>query len=101
MHFGALFCLSLIAAALLVGPVRSEDADDALRPYAIHIDRTQGTPLNGYGVYLGNGIAITAAHVVGGGDATRPQVKIAGERLPTKVVKDGNVHDVDLTVLSA
>ena len=100
MYFAAPFCLSLIAAALLAGPVHSEDADDALRPYAIHIDRTEGEPLNGYGVYLGNGIAITAAHVVGGGDATKPQIKIAGERLPTKVVKDGHFNDVDLTVLS-
>ena len=100
MHFAAPFYLGLIAAALLAGPVHSEDADDALRPYAIHIDRTAGEPLNGYGVYLGNGIAITAAHVVGGGDATKPQIKIAGERLPTKVVKDGHFNDVDLTVLS-
>jgi len=100
MHFAAPFCLSLIAAAVLAGPVHSEDADDALRPYAIHIDRTQGEPLNGYGVYLGNGIAITAAHVVGGGDATKPQIKIAGERLPTTVVKDGHLSDVDLTILS-
>ena len=100
MHFTAPFCLSLIAAAALAGPVHSEDADDALRAYAIHIDRTQGKPLNGYGVYLGNGIAITAAHVVGGGYATKPQVKIAGERLATKVVKDGHLSDVDLTILS-
>ena len=100
MHFAAPFCLSLIAAAVFAGPVHSQDADDALRLYAIHIDRTQGEPLNGYGVYLGNGIAITAAHVVGGGDATKPQVKIAGERLPTKVVKDGDLNDVDLTILS-
>ena len=100
MHFAAPFCLAVIAAAVLAGPVHPEDADDALRLFAIHIDRTQGKPLNGYGVYLGNGIVITAAHVVGGGDATKPQVKIAGQRLPTKVVKDGNVNDVDLTVLA-
>ena len=91
MHLAALFCLGLIATAVLARPVHSQDADDALRLYAIHIDRTQMQPLNGYGVYLGNGIVITAAHVVGGGDATKPQVKIAGEHLPTKVVKDGNV----------
>ena len=100
MRLAVPFCLGLIAAAVFAGPVHSQDADDALRLYAVHIDRTQGKPLNGYGVYLGNGIAITAAHVVGGGDATKPQVKIAGERLPTKVVKDGDLNDVDLTVLS-
>jgi hypothetical protein len=99
MYFATSFCLGLIAAAL-AGPAHSQDADDALRLYAVHIDRTQMQPLNGYGVYLGNGIVITAAHVVGGGDATKPQVKIAGEHLPTKVVKDGNLNDVDLTLLS-
>ena len=100
MHTAARFCFGLVVGAVIAGSVRLQDADDALRLYAIHIDRTQGQPLNGYGVYLGNGIVITAAHVVGGGDATKPQVKIAGERLPTKVVKDGNVNDIDLTVLS-
>ena len=100
MHFATPFCLAVIAAAVLVGPARSQGADDALRLYAVHIDRTQQQPLNGYGVYLGNGIVITAAHVVGGGDATKPKVKIAGEHLATKVVKDGNLNDVDLTVLA-
>jgi hypothetical protein len=100
MHLASPFCLGLIAAAVFVEPVHSQEADDALRLYAVHIDRTQRKPLNGYGVYLGNGIVITAAHVIGGGDATKPQVKIAGEYLPTKVIKDGNLNDVDLTVLS-
>jgi Trypsin-like peptidase domain len=99
MHFAIPFYLGLIAAAL-AGPAHSQEPDDALRFYAVHIDRTQKQPLNGYGVYLGNGIVITAAHVVGGGDATKPQVKIAGEYLQTKVVKDGDLNDVDLTLLS-
>ena len=94
------FCLSLIAAAVVAGTARSQDADAALRLYAVHIDRAQMTPLNGHGVYLGNGFVITAAHVVGGGDATKPQVKIDGRHLPTAIVKDGNVNDVDLTLLS-
>ena len=91
---------SIIIVALLIAPAHSQSADDSLRSYAIHIDRTRMEPLNGYGVYLGNGFVITAAHVVGGGDATKPQVKIDGGYLPTKVVKDGNVDDVDLTLLS-
>jgi hypothetical protein len=93
------FYLSLIATAV-AGPAHSQDTDETLNHYAVHIDRTQMEPLNGYGVYLGNGFVITAAHVVGGGDATKPQIKIAGQRLPTKVIKDGNVNDVDLTLLS-
>ena len=100
MQLAIAFCLSLIAAAVVAGMARSQDVDEALRLYAVHIDRTQVTPLNGYGVYLGNGFVITAAHVVGGGDATKPQVKIDGQHLRTAVVKDGNVNDVDLTLLS-
>src|SRR6476660_4513285 len=99
MRFAAHFYVGLIAAAL-AGPAHSQDADDALRLYAVHIDRTQQEPLHGYGMYLGNGFVITAAHVIGGGDATKPQVKIAGEYLRTEVVKDGNLNDVDLTLLS-
>jgi trypsin-like peptidase len=99
MKLAIRFLLSL-AAATVAGSAYSQDTDDALQLYAVHIDRTQMTPLNGYGVYLGNGFVITAAHVVGGGDATKPQVKIGGERLPTRVVKDGDLNDVDLTLLS-
>ena len=96
----AILFLVNVAAAAVAGSAYSQNTDEALRLYAVHIDRTQSTPLNGYGVYLGNGFVITAAHVVGGGDATKPQVKIAGERLPTQVVKDGDLNDVDLTPLS-
>jgi len=99
MGFATPFCIGLMAA-VLASPAHSQDADDALKLYAVHIDRTQKQPLNGYGIYLGNGIVITAAHVVGGGDATKPQVKIGGEHLPTRVVKDGDLNDVDLTLLS-
>jgi hypothetical protein len=96
----AILFLVNVAAAAVAGSAYCQDTDEALRLYAVHIDRTQSTPLNGYGVYLGNGFVITAAHVVGGGDATKPQVKIGGERLPTRVVKDGDLNDVDLTLLS-
>lgn len=99
MKAAILFLVS-VAAAAVTGSAYSQNTDEALRLYAVHIDRTQMTPLNGYGVYLGNGFVITAAHVVGGGDATKPQVKISGERLPTQVVKDGDLNDVDLTLLS-
>src|SRR5262249_6566256 len=99
VQFAVPLCFGFIAA-ILAESAHSEDADDAFRLYAVHIDRTQMQPLNGYGVYLGNGIIITAAHVVGGGDATKPQVKFAGEYLPTKVVKDGDFNDVDCKFLS-
>jgi Trypsin-like peptidase domain len=90
-RFATAFCFSLIAVAISVGPARSQDAgaDDSLRPFAVHVG-----PL--YGVYLGNGFVITAAHVVG----PAPHVEIAGESLPTRVVKRGDFNDIDLALLS-
>jgi len=100
-RFGvSLSAMALVMAMALAAPAHSQDADETLTAYAVHIDRTQQAPLNGYGVYLGNGFVVTAAHVIGGGDATKPQLKIAGQYIPTKVVKDGNLNDVDLTLLS-
>jgi hypothetical protein len=89
MQFATLFCLGLIAAAVLAGPAHPQDTDNSLRLYTVHIGGS-------YGVYLGGGIVITAAHVVG----LAPRVEIAGEDFPTKIVKRGDVNDVDLTLLS-
>ena len=84
------FCIGVSAAALVVvESARSEDAGDSLRPYAVSVG-------GGHGVYLGKGIVITAAHVAG----FPPQVEIAGEKVPTNVVKRGDLNDVDLTLLS-
>ena len=54
----------------------------------------------GLGVYLGNGLVLTAAHVVGSAGGTRPSVRIAGMDLPAKAIKEGKVERVDLTLLS-
>jgi Trypsin-like peptidase domain len=87
MPFATPFCLGLIAAAILAEPAHPQDANYLLRFYAVRIGA-------GYGVNLGKGIVITAAHVAG----LEPRVEIAGRDLPTKVVKRGD--DVDLTLLS-
>jgi hypothetical protein len=79
---------------------RAEDADESLRLYAVHVYRTGEKNWTGYGIHLGRGIVITAAHVAGLGFWRRPQVEIAGQKRSTNVVKDGHFHHVDLTVLS-
>ncbi|HEY1362419.1 MAG TPA: serine protease [Xanthobacteraceae bacterium] len=100
MRFARPLCAGLIAA-LLAASAHPEDADDPLRVYAVHIERTpKQEGWTGNGVYLGNGVALTAAHVAGLGLWTSPRVEIAGEALPTEVLKDGHFHDVDLTLLS-
>jgi hypothetical protein len=89
MHLAARFYLSLVVALMFAGPARPQDAHNPLRLYAVYVD-------GGYGVYLGKGFVITAAHVAG----LEPRVQIAGRQVPAKVVKRGDVSDVDLTLLS-
>ncbi|WP_426442363.1 S1 family peptidase [Bradyrhizobium genosp. P] len=69
--------------------------------YAVNIHQT---PLQswgpGYGIYLGKGLFITAAHVAGHTWFTRPKVSINGTEYPTLVVKAGSFETTDLTLLS-
>ena len=89
MHFTAPLCIGLIAASVMGGPARTQNAGDPLRLYAVRIG-------GGHGVYLGSGIVITAAHVAG----NEPRVELAGHDVPAKVLKQSDPSDVDLTLLS-
>lgn len=94
---GTLFIFSLFMAK----PCMSKNADASLLAYAIHVHRTPMQSWGpGFGIYLGKGLFITAAHVVGRGWMTRPKVVIAGEEFPTRVVKEGSFEGTDLTLLS-
>src|SRR6516165_11581862 len=96
------FFLATAALALLgFAHAQTDPADDSLRLYAVDIwhDPPQSWG-PGRGVYLGNGLVLTAAHVVGSAARTRPSVRIAGMDLPAKAIKEGNVERVDLTLLS-
>ena len=77
---------------------QSDPAD--LKALAVHINRTPQQPWPGYGIYLGNGLILTAAHVAGNVAQTKPHVVIAGQDLPAALVKEGNLDSVDLTLLS-
>jgi S1-C subfamily serine protease len=74
--------------------------DDDLKAYAVHINRTPQQPWPGYGIYLGNGLVLTASHVAGNFALTKPHVLIAGLDLPASLVKEGTLETVDLTLLS-
>jgi hypothetical protein len=98
--------LGLVKAAsfwllIMLSPAHAESTDDSLLAYAVNIHQT---PLQswgpGYGIYLGKGLFITAAHVAGRTWFTRPKVAIAGMEFPTKVVKAGDFETIDLTLLS-
>ncbi len=92
--FGLLMALLLQTSAL------AEDASETLLPYAIHVHRTPVQSWTGYGIYLGGGTFITAAHVVGRAWMTRPKVVIGGIEYPTQVIKEGSFEGTDITLLS-
>jgi S1-C subfamily serine protease len=92
-------CTALaIALTPTSGRAQSDRAD--LKAFAVHVNRTPQQPWPGYGVYLGNGLILTAAHVAGNVEETKPHVLIAGRDLPAALVKQGNLESVDLTLLS-
>jgi hypothetical protein len=90
----------VLAGAL--GPTlsRAQSGDFPLTALAVHINRTPQQAWPGYGIYLGNGLILTAAHVVGDFAQTKPHVVIAKQDLPAELVKEGNLESVDLTLLS-
>ena len=62
------FGFIIIAAAYISVPSYAQNPDDALRVYAVNVVRTPPQfkePLVSSGIYLGQGVIITAAHVVG------------------------------------
>lgn len=85
---------------LLAWPSWAQNADDSLLAYAVNVHRTPVQTWPGYGIYLGKGFFLTAAHVVGRAWMTRPKVVIAGLEYPTRVVKEGSFEGTDLTLLS-
>ena len=92
-------CAALAGAPMpTLARAQSDQAD--LKAIAVHINRTPQQPWPGYGVYLGNGLILTAAHVAGNVAQTKPHVVIAGQDLPATLVKQGSLESVDLTLLS-
>ena len=100
LSLGVAFTVALVFA-LINGPSPADEFDDSLLIYAVNIHRTpMQTWGPGYGIYLGKGMFITAAHVVGHAWWTRPKVSIGGQEYPSRVVKEGSFEGTDLTLLS-
>ena len=98
-RFVVLACTAL-SVALTSAQARAQSDPADLRAFAVHINRTPRQPWPGYGVYLGAGLILTAAHVAGDVAQTKPHVLIAGQDLPATLVKQGSLDGVDLTLLS-
>jgi hypothetical protein len=90
------------AQASMLG--RSPSSDNSLLVYAINLihNRPLHEPVMGHGMYLGNGAAITAAHVISRwpGFISNPRVIIAGQELSAKIIKKGSPEATDLALLS-
>jgi trypsin-like peptidase len=66
--------------------------DDSLLPYFVTVN-------GGAGIYLGNGLILSVAHVVGGGIVDKPKVTIANRSLQATVVKESPFEQLDLALL--
>jgi S1-C subfamily serine protease len=76
--------------------------ETSLQVYAVQIMNSipLKTHLSGNGVYLGNGLVLTAAHVVGRWTLLEnPQVKTAHERVTAQIIKKGSFSNLDLALL--
>ena len=93
----------IIAAAIFGATARAQSLDNSLQVYAVYVLKTEpfGKDFTGYGVYLGKGYVITAAHVVGHWPSfTHPRVRTGTQTLPTTVVKEGSFSTTDFALLS-
>jgi Trypsin-like peptidase domain len=93
------FAFALCLAVSLLAPVASESADrkEGGGPWIATAGIIRDGGQSGSGVYLKAGLVITAAHLTAL-DANM-SVRIAGVALPAKVLKQGSLEDVDLSLL--
>lgn len=80
-----------------------QNPDDSLKIYAVNVFHS--TPFEktiiGDGIYLGNGMILTASHVVGNWPSLQnPRVLVNGQDLPAHVIKEGSLRTVDLALVS-
>jgi trypsin-like peptidase len=76
----------------LPGYGRAAGPDDSLLAYTVGVN-------GGAGIYLGLGLVLSVAHVVGGGILNKPKVTIAGRSLIATVVKESPFEQLDLALL--
>ena len=85
-------------------PRRLEEPESSVRILSVNVVHA-ALPFRpwfiGYGVFLGDGLIVTAAHVIGRAFfLTPPRVLVAGQELPAKVVVARTAGGVDLAILA-
>ena len=103
MRLAIWFRFIVLGSACVSVPAQGQNSDDDLKAYAVNVVKT--APLEkqftGFGIYLGQGIVITAVHVIGQWPGTtNPRMQVAGLDLPAKVLKEGSFETIDLALLS-
>jgi S1-C subfamily serine protease len=98
MHFLRV-AIAVLWVILAWQSVRAEDADQSLLDYAVGINQN-GQSRSGTGIYFGNGLVLTASHVVGDSLLHGPSVTIAGQQLSARTVKQESFEQSDLALLS-
>jgi hypothetical protein len=82
--------LSMVMTFVGVISAQGQSTDESLQIYATKVGE-------GYGIYLANGLVVTAAHKLATG--VRPMVRIGGLDIAGKVIKTEAKEDVDLALL--
>jgi hypothetical protein len=96
LNLHLLIGLSLLTTCLTPsGMAYGQTGDNALRPYAVEVKTAGG---GGSGIYLGNGLVVTAAHVSGHAVGAKVTVHFGDLSLPG-TIKQGD-QEADLAVLS-
>lgn len=93
----------VVATAHTFVLAHAQTSDNSLKIYAVNVVKTAPfkKQFTGFGVYLGKGLVLTAAHVVGHWPSlTHPRVIIAGQDLPAQIIKEGSFEQIDLALLS-
>jgi S1-C subfamily serine protease len=80
-------------------PAEAQVSDASLLATAVAINQTTQFRA-GTGIYLGNGLVLTASHVVGRALLRGPTVTIAGQELPARIVKQDSFEQSDLALLA-
>jgi hypothetical protein len=91
-----------LSSAPTSGPNQPQSPDDDLRIYAVSVMNVAPfAPFMMYGVYLGHGAVLTAAHVLAHWPKLLdPTIIIAGQELSAKVIKKGSFEQTDLAFLT-
>lgn len=89
--------LALAFASTVAQGLQADAWDAVFLPYAATIEMRSW---RGTAIYLGGGLFLTAAHVVGRSWLTQPAVVLGERKLAAVAVKEGSAHTTDLTLLA-